>query len=143
VADQRRLRVVAAVVRRGEALLLTRRLDRPGQRGQWEFPGGKVEPGEGEAEALRREIAEELGCALEVGALLLRHRHAYPELEVELAFYAGRLAEGDLPRPLGVAEIAWAEEGALGGYDFLEADRAVLGELARASRADSAGPKGA
>ena len=131
--------MVAAVVRRGEALLLTRRPDRPGQRGQWEFPGGKVEAGEGEPEALRREIAEELGCDLEVGPLLLRHRHRYPALEVELAFYAGRLPEGAAPRPLGVAEIAWAEDGALPGYDFLEADRAVLAALAKSSRDQAAG----
>jgi len=134
----RRIRVVAAVVRLGEALLITRRPDRPGQRGQWEFPGGKVEPGEGEADALRREIAEELGCDIVVGPLLLRHRHRYPDREVELAFYSGRFPAGAAPRPLGVAEIAWAEDGALAGYDFLEADRAVLGELSRASRVHAA-----
>lgn len=127
----KRLRVVAAVVRRGEALLVTRRPDRDGARGQWEFPGGKLEPGEAEPDALRREIAEELGCDLAVGPLLLRHVHRYPEREVELAFYAGTLPEGAAPRPLGVAEIAWAPAAALPGYDFLEADRAVLGELAR------------
>ncbi|WP_242394427.1 (deoxy)nucleoside triphosphate pyrophosphohydrolase [Anaeromyxobacter oryzisoli] len=133
----KRLLVVAAVVRRGDALLVTRRPDRPGRPGQWEFPGGKVEPGESEPEALRREIAEELGCAIEVGPLLLRHAHAYPDLEVELAFYAGRLPDGAAPRTLGVAEIAWPAADALGGYDFLEADRAVLPELARASAARS------
>jgi 8-oxo-dGTP diphosphatase len=131
----RTIRVVAAVVRRDGALLVTRRLDGPRSRGQWEFPGGKVEPGEAEPDALRREIAEELGCALEVGPLLLRHTHAYPQLEVELAFYAGRLPPGAAPRPLGVAEIAWAGPGTLPGYDFLEADRAVLGELERAAEA--------
>ncbi len=128
----KRIRVVAAVVRRGDTLLVTRRPDHPGQPGQWEFPGGKVEAGESEPDALRREISEELGCAIEVGPLLLRHEHRYPDLEVELAFYAGRL-EAD-PRPLGVAEIAWAAPGSLSGYDFLEADRAVLAELERASR---------
>jgi len=127
----KRLRVVAAVVRRGEAILVTRRLDRPGRRGQWEFPGGKVEPGEAEPDALRREIAEELGCALGVGRLLLRHLHRYPDLEVELAFYAASLPPGAEPRALGVAEIAWAGPGTLPGYDFLEADRAVLGDLER------------
>ncbi len=131
----KRILVVAAVVRRGEALLVTRRLDRPGVPGQWEFPGGKVEPGEDEAAALRREIAEELGCAVEVGPLLLRHAHRYPAFEVELAFFAARLAPGAEPRALGVAEIAWAPPAALGEYDFLEADRAVLGEIARASSA--------
>lgn len=131
----KRIRVVAAVVRRGELLLVTRRPDRPEARGQWEFPGGKVEPGEGEPAALRREIAEELGCAVEVGPLLLRHEHRYPELEVELAFYAARLAPGAAPRALGVSELAWAAAEALPAYDFLEADRAVLAPIARASAA--------
>ncbi len=129
-----RVRVVAAVVRRGEALLVTRRPDRPGRPGQWEFPGGKVEAGEAEPEALRRELREELGCEAEVGALLLRHAHRYPDLEVELAFYRCALPPGAEPLPIGVAEIAWAPEGALASYDFLEADRAVLDQLARAAR---------
>jgi 8-oxo-dGTP diphosphatase len=129
----RRIRVVAAVVRRGDTILVTRRPDRPGRPGQWEFPGGKVEPGEHDADALAREIREELGCAVEVGALLLRHAHRYPDLEVDLAFYACALATDAAPAPLGVAEIAWAPLGTLGGYDFLEADRAVLADLERLS----------
>ena len=129
-----RLRVVAAVIRRGDALLVTRRPDRPGRPGQWEFPGGKVEPGEPEPEALRRELREELGCDADVGALLLRHAHRYPDREVELAFYRCALAPGAAPVAIGVAEIAWAREGTLASYDFLEADRAVLAELERASR---------
>ncbi len=128
-----RLRVVAAVIRRGDALLVTRRPDRPGHPGQWEFPGGKVEPGEGEPDALRRELREELGCDARVGALLLRHAHRYPDLEVELAFYACALGPDAAPAPIGVAEIAWARAGALASYDFLEADRAVLDDLARAA----------
>lgn len=131
----KRLRVVAAVVRQRGALLVTRRLDRPDERGQWEFPGGKVETGEREPEALRREIAEELGCAIEVGPLLLRHVHRYPEREVELAFYAARFPGGETPRALGVAEIAWAARGTLWGYDFLAADRAILGEIERLAAA--------
>jgi 8-oxo-dGTP diphosphatase len=127
----RRIRVVAAVVRRGDALLVTRRPDLPGRPGQWEFPGGKVEPGEGEPEALARELREELGCAVEVGRLLLRHAHRYPDLEVELAFYACAMAPDARPAPIGVAELAWARIGTLAAYDFLEADRAVLAELER------------
>ncbi len=128
---RRRVQVVAAVVRRGGSVLVTRRPDRPSRRGQWEFPGGKVEAGEAEPDALRREIAEELGCEIAVGPLLLRHSHRYPDLEVDLAFYAGTFPPGAEPRPLGVAEIAWAPPGTLPSYDFLEADRAVLGELER------------
>jgi 8-oxo-dGTP diphosphatase len=123
---------VAAVVRRGDALLVTRRPDRPGRPGQWEFPGGKVEPGEREQEALAREIREELGCDVAVGRLLLRHRHRYPDLEVELAFYACDLS-GDEPSAIGVAELAWARAGTLASLDFLDADRAVLAELERLS----------
>lgn len=126
-----RLEVVAAVVRRGDTLLVTRRPDRPGKPGQWEFPGGKVEPGEAEPEALARELREELGCEAAVGPLLLRHRHAYPELEVELAFYRCALAPGAEPRTVGVAALAWAPIGTLASYDFLDADRAVLAELER------------
>jgi 8-oxo-dGTP diphosphatase len=129
------VRVVAAVVRRGDAILVTRRPDRPGKPGQWEFPGGKVEPGEPEPAALAREIQEELGCGVQVGPLLLRHRHRYPELDVELAFYACLLPADATPTPLGVAEIAWAQVGTLSGYDFLEADRAVLGDLEARSAA--------
>jgi 8-oxo-dGTP diphosphatase len=136
----KRLRVVAAVVRRGDAILITRRPDRADRPGQWEFPGGKVEPGETEPAALQREIREELGCAIEVGALLLRHAHRYPDLEVELAFYAARLPEGAAPAPLGVAAIEWARADTLERYDFLEADRAVLSELeARTAAAGGAG----
>jgi 8-oxo-dGTP diphosphatase len=123
--------VVAAVVRRGDAILVTRRPDRPGRPGQWEFPGGKVEPGEAEADALRRELREELGCEVEVGRLLLRHAHRYPDLDVELAFYACALAPGAEPAAIGVAELAWAPRGTLARYDFLEADRAVLADLER------------
>jgi 8-oxo-dGTP diphosphatase len=130
----KRIRVVAAVVRRKDAILVTRRPDRPGRRGQWEFPGGKIEPGERDADALAREIREELGCAVEVGPLLLRHAHRYPDLEVDLAFHACALADDAAPSPIGVAEIAWAKVGTLASYDFLEADRSVLGEIERLSK---------
>jgi 8-oxo-dGTP diphosphatase len=127
--------VVAAIVRRGGRTLVTRRPATSARPGRWEFPGGKVEPGEPEPQALRRELAEELGCEAEVGPLVLRHRHAYPDLEVELAFYRATLPAGAEPSCLGVAEVAWAEPGTLSSYDFIEADRAVLPAI----EADGAG----
>jgi len=127
----RRARVVAAVIRRVGRVLIARRHDHAERGGQWEFPGGKVEPGESEPGALVREIREELGCGIEVRGLLLRHRHRYPDLEVELAFYACDLPPGEQPRPLGAEALEWAEENRLASYDFCEADRPVLGDLVR------------
>ena len=123
--------MVAAVVRRGDRILVTRRHDRAERGGQWEFPGGKVEPGEAEPDALRREIREELGCGVAVGPLILRHAHRYPDLEVELAFYACTLEAGEEPQALGVAAVEWALAGTLASYDFCEADVPVLPALER------------
>jgi 8-oxo-dGTP diphosphatase len=131
----RQVRVVAAVIRRGGEILISRRHAHAERGGQWEFPGGKVEAGEGEPAALAREIDEELGCAVEVGPLLARHRHRYPDLEVELAFYECRLPAGAEPRALGVAALEWARTGTLAGYDFCEADVPVLAAI-------EAGPPG-
>ncbi len=128
----RKVRVVAAVVQRGRSVLVTRRREDAERGGLWEFPGGKVEPGETEPQALVREIDEELACAIEVGPLLLRHTHRYPDLEVELAFYGCTLPEGVAPSPVGVAELAWAEAGTLASYPFCEADVPVLGDIERA-----------
>lgn len=127
----RSVRVVAAVVRRGGRVLVTRRHGDAERGGQWEFPGGKVEPGEEEPEALVREMLEELGCEVLVRELRARTRHRYPDLEVELAFYECDLAPGAEPRLLGAAALEWAEASRLGEYDFCEADRPVLRELSR------------
>jgi 8-oxo-dGTP diphosphatase len=122
----RSVRVVAAVIRGPAGILVSRRFAGAERGGQWEFPGGKVEAGEAEPAALRREIHEELGCPLEVGSLLVRHRHRYADLEVELAFYDCRLPAGVEPKPIGVAALAWARPGTLASYDFCEADLPVL-----------------
>jgi 8-oxo-dGTP diphosphatase len=130
----RRVLVVAAVVDRGDAVLITRRRADAERGGLWEFPGGKVERGETEPAALAREIQEELGCAITVGRLLARNVHRYPDLEVELAFYACALGPGAEPKALGVAEMTWAPRAALGRYPFCEADLPVLPIIAGASR---------
>jgi 8-oxo-dGTP diphosphatase len=122
--------VVAAVIRRAGRILITRRHGHAERGGQWEFPGGKVEPGESEEDALRREILEELGCDVAVGALLARTVHRYSDLEVELAFFACEIPAGSEPRLIGAAAMDWADPAQLAEYDFCEADRPVLTVLA-------------
>jgi len=128
----KRVLVVAAVIRRGGRILITRRHRHAERGGQWEFPGGKVEPGETEPMALAREIREELGCEVEVRGLVARTSHRYPDLEVDLAFYSCALPAAANPRPIGADALDWAEAARLAEYDFCEADRPVLATLASA-----------
>jgi 8-oxo-dGTP diphosphatase len=124
------VRVVAALLRRGGAVLVQQR--RPGgPRGLlWEFPGGKVEPGETDAQALSRECREELAVAIEVGPLAARNVHAYPDLEVELVLYECRLISGE-PQPLGAHALRFQPAGALSELPFCEADLPLLEGLAQ------------
>jgi 8-oxo-dGTP diphosphatase len=79
--------VVAAVVERHGAFLLTLRPEGVHLAGHWEFPGGKCHAGEPHADALRRELFEELDIVADVGELVHSVRHAYPERAVDLYFY--------------------------------------------------------
>jgi 8-oxo-dGTP diphosphatase len=126
----KRVRVVAAVVRERGRILVTRRLPGGPLGGLWEFPGGKVEAGESEREALAREIGEELGCEVAVGRELFRHDHDYPHVHVDLAFYECTLAPGATPRCLAVAEIAWVLPEELARREFCPADVPVLARVA-------------
>jgi 8-oxo-dGTP diphosphatase len=122
--------VTAAVVRRGGRILLARR--GPGQRhaGEWEFPGGKVEAGETDAECLRRELREEFGLGSAVGERLGIFRHAYSHANVELRVYAVRLSRGAIRRTVH-DRVAWARPGELATYSLAAADRPVAEHLAR------------
>ena len=119
--------VSAAVIERDDAFLLTRRATDAHLGGRWEFPGGKVEPGETLADTLVREIGEELGCGVEVGALLLTTRHAYPEVHVELHFFAARLTESPVPQQ--GQEMRWIARGDLESLHLPEADADLVSLL--------------
>lgn len=96
----------------------------------WEFPGGKVEPGEGDEAALARECEEELGVRVAVGRRLWGTEHAYPDLTVTLVLYSATL-EGGEPKPLGAHALRYATPGEMQGLPFCEADLPLLEALAR------------
>ena len=123
-------RIVAGILRRDGQILICQRARGQVQELKWEFPGGKIEPGEDDRTALERELREELDVASEIGSLLARIRHRYSETgELDLAFYEVRRFEGE-PRNCVFESIVWEDAGKLRGYDFLAADRPIVEMLA-------------
>jgi 8-oxo-dGTP diphosphatase len=120
--------VVAAVIERDDAFLLTLRPSGTHLEGHWEFPGGKVHVSETHVEALRRELFEELDIVASVGDVLHQVTHAYPEKVVELHFYRCRF-EG-VPKPMMGQEMRWVPRAALAGLPFPDADRELVRLLA-------------
>lgn len=117
--------VAAGLVFRAGRLLITRRPKSAHLGGLWEFPGGKLEPGESWEEGLVRELEEELGITVRVGRLVTEVTHAYPDRTVHLRFFACTLAAGE-PRPIGCSELAWVLSDGLAAHPFPAADAAVL-----------------
>lgn len=120
--------VVAAVIVEKGRVLVTRRRAGTHLGGLWEFPGGKIEPGESHESALRRELREELGIETRVVQLLLEVVHHYTQKSVHLSFYVCERSEGD-PQPCEVAEWRWVSIGDLRSLEFPAADVAVLDRI--------------
>lgn len=124
------IRVVAALVSRGETVLVQQRPPGKSRGLLWEFPGGKVEPGETDEAALARECREELAVDAAVGPKLWETAHAYQDLRVELALFRCSIAPEATPRPLEAAQLAWVERSKLSALPFCEADLPLLPLLA-------------
>lgn len=122
------LRVAAGVVRRGDRFLLAKRPAGRHGAGLWEFPGGKLEPGETPADALAREFHEELGTGIRVGALVRRIDHDYPDRSVALEFLEGEL-DGPEPRPLDATDLGWFAPEAMAALPLLPADLPLIDDL--------------
>jgi 8-oxo-dGTP diphosphatase len=119
--------VTAAVVRRGDTFLVTRRLKGTHLAGAWEFPGGKCDPGEALEASLIREIREELGVSCRVGHEVFTITHDYPDRRVELHFFDCTLA-GD-PQPQLGQEMQWVPRGRLQDLEFPPADAELIAIL--------------
>jgi len=133
-----RIQVAAAVVWRDGRLLLTQRPPGGPLGGLWEFPGGKVEPGETHEQALAREMLEELHVRARPGPVLAVDVHRYQHgLEVEIWFIACELASDDLVAGPGIHDIRWWNPEEIDLSIVLEGDRRFLAELKGAGQADS------
>jgi 8-oxo-dGTP diphosphatase len=121
--------VVAALAadRDGRILISQRRADQALPL-QWEFPGGKVEPGESPEAALARELAEELDVVAHVGRIWDVLFHAYPDFDLVMLVYA--CAIDGAPRAREVADVAWVHVAELARRDILPADRPLVERLA-------------
>jgi 8-oxo-dGTP diphosphatase len=123
--------VVAGVIERDTRVLIAQR-KRTGQHPlKWEFPGGKVEPGESPEAALVRELEEELGIRAQPGVEIIRYEYQYPGREpVLLVFFRVTEFSGE-PQNLDFEQILWAPRDRLREYDFLEGDADFLNQHSR------------
>ena len=121
--------VVAGILERdGKILICRRRADQPHAL-KWEFPGGKLEPGESPEAALVREFREELGIEATAGAELMRYEFAYPGKQaILLIFLAVPVWRGEIANRTSKRSF-WEPIEALSNYDFLEGDAPVPGRL--------------
>lgn len=125
--------VVGAAIERDGRILCTQR--GPGhQSGLWEFPGGKIEPGESAEEALQREIAEELSCEVIVGDEITTTTWHYDHATVILTTFRCTLREGDEPTLHEHAAAKWVRPGALRTIEWAPADVEAVAVLLRMMR---------
>ena len=119
--------VVAAVALRDDRVMICQRRPEAHNGVKWEFPGGKLEPGESPEAALARELREELDVAAEVGRVADAVYYRYPDRDVLVLFYMCRL--GGEPRRVDCNDIRWVAFEELAGYDFAGADEAFVKRL--------------
>ena len=124
----RTIRVVAGVIERDSRYLITQRRPTAVLPLLWEFPGGRVEEGETDAAALKREVRHRLGVDIEAGQLISFVSHPYERYVVDLYLYECRITGGDLS-PLAVNAFKWVTSAEFDQYPFTPADEASMNKL--------------
>jgi len=120
--------VAAALYDARGRVLIAQRPQGKHQAGRWEFPGGKVVPGESEGAALARELREELGIEVTASRPFMRLAHTYPDRSVELSMWIVERFTG-APHSLEDQELRWVTPADLAHADLLEADRPFVEAL--------------
>jgi 8-oxo-dGTP diphosphatase len=118
----------AAVIDAAGRVLIAQRPKGTHLAGGWEFPGGKLEPGEGRAAGLARELREEIGIAIASPRPLIRVRHAYPSREVLLDMWVVRRYDGE-PQGLEGQALRWCTQDELATVELLPADKPIVAAL--------------
>jgi 8-oxo-dGTP diphosphatase len=125
---RRRVRVVAAMIDREGKYLITQR--RPTARLPllWEFPGGRVEEGETDEQALARELREEMGIQVEVSQRVIHVEHSYADYDIDFRVYRCALVAGEIQH-LRVHDHRWVTPAELDKYEFPAADEKSVAQL--------------
>ena len=122
------INVVAAVIREGDQIFATAK-GYGKYKGKWEFPGGKIEPGETPQEALIREIREELDAEIEVGELIDTIEYDYPEFHLSMKCYLCSLHKDSKLKLKEAAEARWLTAKTIDSVDWLPADLGLFKKL--------------
>ena len=120
--------VVTAIIRRNDEFLLGLRPEGQSLAGAWEFPGGKINPGELPHDALKRELMEELGIDAEVGQLRMAHTHMYGDKGVLLLFFDVHFWKGE-PKPIYHDDLRWSTVADLEKLNIPEANKKILSKI--------------
>lgn len=125
---RRKIRVVGAMIEQDGRYLITQRSPRATLPLLWEFPGGRVEPGETDGEALARELREEMGIGVVVDERCIHVEHAYEDYDIDFCVYRCRLASGPVQN-LRVHAHRWVLPHELDDYEFPPADEKSIAKL--------------
>jgi 8-oxo-dGTP diphosphatase len=128
MSPQRTIRVVAAVLEKEGRYLITQRRATAVLPLMWEFPGGRVEEGETDVHALKREVRHRLGAEIEVGKLISFVSHPYEHYVVDLFLYECALV-GDTLEGRNVSAFQWVTSAEFDQYPFTPADEASMNKL--------------